>query len=143
MANTTTSVTFTPAKLQAVIAEAVALAMAGKKADGKAAAKDGKSERSIKNEIAVARAFTKAGFTGVKPHEDIRTFNRWMAAGYRPIEGSKSLKVKNLRLFHKSQVRELSLEEKQAMQDQSDAAVARHEAAQAETSNVTNISEVQ
>src|ERR1700675_3580376 len=45
-----TSVTFTPAKLQAVIAEAVAIAMASKKADNKSAAQAGKSERSIKNE---------------------------------------------------------------------------------------------
>jgi hypothetical protein len=121
-------VTFTPAALKAVIAEAVALAMAGKKADGKAAAQAGKSERSLKNEIAVVKAFKKAGFGDVRPHIDVKTFNRWVAEGLRPIEGSKSLKIKNLRLFHRTQCRAITLEEKAALQAQSDAAVARHDA---------------
>jgi hypothetical protein len=128
-------VTFSPEELQRVIAQAtaqaVAEATASLKAEMQAAlaaktpAANGKSERSIQNEIAVVRAFKKAGFGEVRPHEDVQTFNRWMAAGYRPIEGSKSLKVKNLRLFHKSQCRPITAEEKQAMQEQSDAALAR------------------
>jgi hypothetical protein len=88
----------------------------------------GKSERSIKNEIAVVRAFKKAGFGDVKPHVDVMTFNRWAAQGYRPKEGSKSVKIGNLRLFCKAQLRQLSAEERAAMQAQSDAAVARHDA---------------
>lgn len=122
------SVTFTPAALQAVIAEAVALALAGKKADSKAMAQAGKSERSIKNEIAVVKAFKKAGYGDVKPHVDVMTFKRWVANGLRPMEGSKSLKVKNLRLFHKSQCRTITLEEKAAAEEQMQAAIARHEA---------------
>jgi len=87
-----------------------------------------KSERSIKNEIAVVRAFKKAGFGNVKPHVDVKTFNRWMAEGMRPVEGSKSLKVKNLRLFHVSQVRVLTVEERTEAQAKSDAAVAEYDA---------------
>lgn len=120
--------TFTPKALQEVIAQAVALALAGQKESGKAAALAGKSERSLKNEIAVVKAFKKAGFGDVTPHVDVMTFNRWMAKGFRPMEGSKSLKVKNLRLFHKTQVRGITPEERAALQAQSDAAVARHDA---------------
>jgi hypothetical protein len=115
--------------LQAIIAQAVAVAIAAKEAEMQEAlaakTATGRSERSMLNEIAVVKAFKKAGFGNVKPHEDVRTFNRWMAAGYRPVEGSKSLKIKNLRLFHKSQCRPITAEEKQAMQEQSDAALAR------------------
>jgi len=126
------SVTFTPKALQAVIAEAVKLALADKKADGKAAAVADKSERSLKNEIDVIKAFKKAGFGDVTPHIDVMTFNRWMAKGFRPMENSKSLKINNLRLFHKTQVRMITVEERAALQAQSDAAVARHEAEQVE-----------
>ena len=87
----------------------------------------GKSERSIKNEIAVVRAFKKAGFGDVKPHVDVKTFNKWMLDdGLRPAEGSKSIRVAHLRLFHRSQCRPVTAEEKAATQQQSDAAVARH-----------------
>ncbi len=144
-------VTFTPAKLQAVIAEAVAIAMGQKKADGKAAAQAGKSERSLKNEIAVVKAFKKAGFGDVTPHKDVKTFNRWVAEGLRPIEGSKSLKIKNLRLFHRTQCRTITLEERAELKAQSDAAVARHmnsgagvaNGLDAAASNVTDIKDVQ
>jgi hypothetical protein len=125
-------VTFTPEALQAVIAEAVAQAMAKQKAEAVAvmpAIGNGRSsDRSMQNEIAVVKAFKKAGFGHVKPHDDVKTFNRWVAAGYRPIEGSKSLKIKNLRLFHKSQVRPISQEERQTLAAQSQAAVERHSA---------------
>jgi hypothetical protein len=53
----------------------------------------GKSEQAIKNEIATVRAFKRAGFGNVKPHEDVLTFNKWAAKGFRPKEGSKSVKV--------------------------------------------------
>jgi hypothetical protein len=128
-------VSFSPEELQRVIAEAVAAATAQAKAEfaealaAKPSAANGKSQTSMHNEIAVVKAFRKAGFGTVVPHEDVKTFNRWVAAGYRPIEGSKSLKIKNLRLFHKSQCRPITAEQKQAMQEQSDAAVGRHGAA--------------
>jgi hypothetical protein len=51
-----------------------------------------------------------------------------MLDGLRPMEGSKSLRVGNLRLFHKSQLRPLTMEEEQAAKAQSEAAIARHTA---------------
>jgi hypothetical protein len=117
--------------LQQIIAQAVAVALAKQKAEAVAvmsAVSNGRSERSMQNEIAVVKAFKKAGFGNVTPHVDVMTFNRWLSKGFRPMEGSKSLKIKNLRLFHRTQVRQLTVEEKTAMQEQSDAAVARHTA---------------
>jgi hypothetical protein len=96
---------------------------------------NGKTERSLKNEIAVVKAFKKAGFGVVIPHLDVMTFNRWMAKGFRPLEGSKSLRVLNLRLFHKTQVRSITPEERAELEAQSAAAIARHQAA----SNVTQL----
>ena len=48
---------------------------------------NGKSQASMANEIAVVRAFKKAGFGNVTPHVDVKTFNRWMMDGLRPVEG--------------------------------------------------------
>ena len=127
------SVSLTKEQLSALIAEAVALALGEVKAAKQVAGPNGlnaKSERSIKNEIAVVKAFKKAGFGNVTPHVDVMTFNRWVANGMRPIEGSKSLKVKNLRLFHKTQCRNFTLEEKAALKEQNDAAIARYDANQ-------------
>jgi len=85
------------------------------------------SEKSIRNEIAVVKAFKKAGFGDVKPHVDVKTFNkRMLDDGLRPAEGSMSIRVAHLRLFHRSQCRPVTAEEKAARQQQSDAAVARH-----------------
>jgi hypothetical protein len=95
----------------------------------KAAAINGKSDRSMKNEIAVVKAFKKAGFGNTTPHVDVMTFNRWVAKGWRPVKGTKSLRVKNLRLFHKSQCRPITSEERKAMTEQSTEAVKRHERA--------------
>jgi len=110
------NITISPETLSQMIAQAVAQAMANAKLDRKdaaiAAAKDGKSERSIKNEILAARAFKKAGFGEVKPHDDVKTYNRWIAAGFKVKPGEHAVKVKNLRLFHRSQVVEISGEEK-------------------------------
>lgn len=129
MTKPTNTVSFSPEALQAVIAEAVKLALAGKQADAKAANSNGKTERSVQNEIKTVRAFKKAGFADAIPHKNVKTFNRWMAEGRRPIEGTKCIKVSNLRLFHVSQTRAISVEEREALQAQSDAAVARHEQA--------------
>ena len=89
----------------------------------------GKSERSIQNELQTIRAFAKAGFKDNRPHETIKTFNRWMAEGLRPMPGSKSLKVGNLRLFHKSQCQAVTAAEKAANAKQQGDAVARHDKA--------------
>jgi hypothetical protein len=125
------SVSFTPEALQAVIAQAVALALAGQKTASKAAAKDGQSVRSMKNHMQTIKAFKRAGFGDVVPHQNVLTFQRWMAKGYRPVEGCKSLKIANLRLFHVSQVRALTVEEKAAMAAQTDAANERQRAFEA------------
>jgi hypothetical protein len=136
------AVTFSSEALQEVIAQAVAMALEANNTkhqelfDAALAGriiepKGNKTERSLKNEIAVVKAFEKAGFGVVTPHVDVMTFNRWMAKGYRPMEGSKSLKIRNLRLFHKTQVRSITPEERAELEAQSAAAVARHLAEQA------------
>ena len=126
-------VSFSPEELQRVIAEAVAAATAKSEfAEALAAepsAANGKSQASMQKEIAVVKAFKRAGFGNVMPHVDVMTFNRWVSKGYRPVEGSKSLKVKNLRLFHRTQVRQLTAEERAAMTEQSAAVVKRDDEA--------------
>ena len=66
----------------------------------------------MKNEILAVKAFKKAGFGDVRLHEDVKTYNRWIAAGFKVKPGEHAVKVKNLRLFHKSQVIEISAEDK-------------------------------
>jgi len=124
--------------LQAMLAQAVAVALAAQRAEivtslpAKAATTKisiaGKTEQQIKNEIATVRAFKKIGINAT-PHVDTFTFNKWIAKGMRPKEGAKSIRVNQLRLFHKSQCRPISPEEMKAMKEQSQAAVARHEQA--------------
>jgi hypothetical protein len=87
----------------------------------------GKTDRSIQNEIQTIKAFKKAGFGNVTPHKDVLTFNKWLAQGLRPIPGSKSLRIGNLRLFHKSQCQAVTSDEKVANAKQQAAAVARHD----------------
>jgi hypothetical protein len=114
---------------QAIVAQAVAARLAAIEAEKPAkVSMSGKTDQQLKNEIAVVKAFKKAGFGTVTPHENVKTFNRWVAAGRRPIEGSKSLKVANLRLFHVSQTRPITKDELKAVKDQQQAAIKRHEA---------------
>lgn len=89
----------------------------------------GKTDRSLRNQIDTVKAFKKAGFGNVTPHVDVLTFNKWMAQGLRPIPGSKSLRVANLRLFHRSQCEPVTAEQKAANKAQQKAAVARHDKA--------------
>jgi len=105
----------TPETLAKMIAQGVADALAAQKADRVQAAKDSKSERSIKNEILAVKAFKKAGFGDVKLHDDVKTYNRWVAAGRKVKPGEHAVKVKNLRLFHISQTTLVSLEEKEKL----------------------------
>jgi hypothetical protein len=88
----------------------------------------GKGDQAIKNEIQTVRAFKKLGITA-KPHVDTFTFNIWVSKGYRPKEGSKSVRVNNLRLFHESQVRKLSKEELAANKEQKSASEKRQKSA--------------
>jgi hypothetical protein len=86
----------------------------------------GKSEKSTANEKAAVKAFKKLGITA-QPRVDTFTFNLWLAKGFRPIEGSKSVRVANLRLFHESQVRPLTAAETKAAKTQLAAAKLRRE----------------
>lgn len=106
------TITLTSDALKALLAEAVSAALSQVKETKIQAAKDGKSERSIKNEMLTVKAFKKAGYGDVKPHEDVKTYNRWLAEGRKVKTGEKSVKVKNLRMFHKSQTEVISSEEK-------------------------------
>jgi hypothetical protein len=94
-----------------------------KQAPAKAAT--GKSEVSTLNDAKVLKVFKKAGFKDVRPRENVLTFNRWIAEGRRPTEGSKSLAVNNLRLFHISQTRPLTKDDTAKMKDQKAAHEAR------------------
>jgi hypothetical protein len=116
------------AKQRAEFLAAMAEQQQAAKAEPAKMAIAGKTERAIANEIAAVRAFHRAGFKDAKPHVNILTFNKWAEKGYRPIEGSKSLKVKNLRLFHVSQVRKLTADEVKATKEQQQAAIKRHDA---------------
>jgi hypothetical protein len=113
----------TVAKYQAE-AVAVTKAMAEDK-PAKAQATNGKSDLSAKNELATIRAFKRAGHGVVIPHIDTLTFGKWVEKGFRPKAGSKAVKVNNLRLFCKAQVRPISKDELKAMKDQRTAATKR------------------
>ena len=99
--------TFNLADLERLVGEGVAKALAAREAERPA----GKSDQSTKNEIAAMKAFKKRGFGIIKPHIDTKTFNRWVAEGLRPKEGEHAVPVANLRLFHRSQCRPLTVEE--------------------------------
>jgi predicted transcriptional regulator len=115
---------------QAIVSQAVAARLAAMKPEKATANKmsiAGKSERAIKNELQTIKAFKKIGVTAT-PHVDVFTFNLWVKKGFRPIEGSKSVRVNNLRLFHKSQCRPITKDELKALKESQEAAVARHAA---------------
>jgi hypothetical protein len=86
----------------------------------------GRSEKTVKNELEAIKAFKKLGIVA-KPRIDTFTFNLWLAKGFRPIEGSKSVRVANLRLFHETQVRPLTAAEKKAAKTQLESAKLRRE----------------
>jgi len=73
-----------------------------------------KTDKALANEILTVKLFKKAGFQNVVPHVNVKTFNLWMKENpaRRPIEGSKSIKVNNLRLFHVTQTREVTAAER-------------------------------
>ena len=107
--------------LQAIIDQAVAVALAAKEAERPA----GKSDQSGKNEMATIKAFKKKGYGIVKPKVDVLTFNKWIDQGLRPKEGEHAAKVANLRLFHRSQCRPLTKEEAAGFAEKAKAKAAR------------------
>jgi hypothetical protein len=62
------------------------------------------------------RAFTKAGYKPetVRPRETVKTYNLWLKEGRRVKEGEKSIRVKNLRLFHLDQTEAMTKAETKA-----------------------------
>jgi hypothetical protein len=65
---------------------------------------DGKTERQISNDVAVAKAFKKLGFT-VVPRVDALTYKGWLLKGMRVQSGQHGTFVKGVgTLFHSGQV---------------------------------------
>src|ERR1700730_2736587 len=120
------AVTFSPEQLQGYINEALVKQRAEFLAamKGQQQAKPAANGVSAKDDLAVLRIFKKQGFKDVQPRVNVLTFNKWLELGRRPAEGSKGLKVANLRLFHISQTRPLSSEEKAGLPAEKDKAVA-------------------
>lgn len=124
-------ITVSKADLAAMIAQAVAAALSNgtHAVEAKPVANtlvDGKTERQLKTDVAVCRAFKKAGFGSVVPRVDCMTYNRWMANGFKVKPGEKSVKVKQFRLFHKSQVEFVGAPNKEDLQAEANAANASH-----------------
>ena len=127
-ANNASKITVSKSDLAAMIAKAVALAMQDKPSASmqlrvKPVANtlvDGKTERQLKTDVAVCKAFKKAGFGSVVPRVDCMTYNRWMANGFKVKAGEKSVKVAQFRLFHKSQVEFVGQPDKADLQAQAD-----------------------
>jgi hypothetical protein len=86
----------------------------------------GKSQKTVENELAAVKAFKKLGIVA-QPHVDTFTYNIWLSKGFKAIEGTKSVRVANLRLFHRSQVRALTGAEAKAAKEQLAAAKLRRE----------------
>ena len=106
--------------LQEIIAEAVAARMAAEKAAQKSA-------DSGKIDTTIIRAFEKKGFKDIvlfdrtktlaqQPEVTVLTYQKWMELGRRVKEGEHSLRIKGyrVRLFHKSQTRIATTEERKA-----------------------------
>lgn len=67
-------------------------------------ASEGKTELQLSNDVKVAKAFKKAGFT-VVPRVDALTYKGWLLKGMRVVPGQKGLFVKGVgTLFHSGQV---------------------------------------
>lgn len=65
---------------------------------------DGKTERQIANDVAVAKAFKKLGFI-VVPRVDALTYKGWLSKGMRVQVGQHGVFVKGVgTLFHSGQV---------------------------------------
>ena len=63
-----------------------------------------KQNRSLTFQVKTANVFQAAGFADAKPNENVLTYKRWLAAGFRVKKGEKSHRVNGVPMFHKSQV---------------------------------------
>jgi hypothetical protein len=113
----------TPETLAAMIQSAVAAALANAKADRMDTFKAGKGEAQVKQDVFIAKAFVKKGFKDVKlfdrtktlaqqPDVTVLTYNKWMELGRKVLPGEHAVKYKQFRLFHKSQTRIATVEER-------------------------------
>jgi hypothetical protein len=111
-----TNPTLTAETLRALILDVVT-EVVGKRPDTAARNAVPKADRAKVDYDALAiKAFRKAGYGEVKPRIDTKTYNLWLAEGFRVKPGEKSIAVKQLRLFHRSQCEAMSASEKrQAM----------------------------
>lgn len=123
-------VTFTPEALKAVIAQAVAEALAARdtKQVPKNTSVDAKTDAALKMDVLVCRAFKRSGFGEVRPRIDVQTYNRWLSQGLKVRAGERCTKVRQFRLFHRSQCEPVAEQSKAEMQAEADAAVAAHAA---------------
>jgi hypothetical protein len=75
------------------------------------AAKPAQDKAKIDYDSLTVKAFARAGYGQVKPRIDVKTYNLWLADGYRVKQGEKSTPVKQLRLFHISQCDQMPAKE--------------------------------
>lgn len=129
--------------LQKIIAEAVAARMAAEKA----------AEKSVdtnKIDSKIVKAFEAKGFKDVvlydrtktlaqQPDVTVLTFQKWMELGRKVKEGEHSLKLRgyHVRLFHKSQTRIATIEERKANFTKVKAAAERRDAKKAGAEQAT------
>lgn len=110
------TVTFSTRELKAVLDAAIADALAVRDAKQMPANKlvDSKTEASLKMDILVVKAFRRAGFGEVRPRMDTKTYNKWLAEGFRVKPGERAVRVKQFRLFARSQVEFVGIPPKEA-----------------------------
>lgn len=87
---------------------------AGKGSVPKTTILDGRTEASLKLDILVVKAFKRAGYGEVTPRQDVMTYNKWLASGWKVKSGEKAVKCRQFRLFHKSQVEFVGIPPKEA-----------------------------
>jgi len=115
-----TTPTLTADALRNLISEVVAEALS-KRPDTAARNVLPKQERErIDYEALAVKAFRKAGYGEIKPRIDVKTYNLWLAEGFKVKPVEHGVKVQQLRLFHRSQCRELTAEEKTGFKAKAD-----------------------
>lgn len=139
-----TEVKISPEMLAKLVADAVAAAMAQNKEQAMANGKAKSQDEKIKRDVAIAKAFEKAGYKDIvlmdttkllpqQPNVTILTYNKWLELGRKVKPGEHSVKVRgyHIRLFHKSQTEIMSPEVRKAEWKKMQDAIARHEAKKA------------
>jgi hypothetical protein len=106
--------TFSLEALNKIVGEQVLQALAAQRAEFEASvlAANKAAKDKIDYDSLAIKAFRKAGFGEVKPRTDVLTYNKWLEAGFRVKPGEHAIKVRQLRLFHRSQVEAITAAEK-------------------------------